>query len=129
MKNKKLKQNNSGIRVCDSIVMSVKNKKMDLRLLESVIIAIAGYISTIMVFFTMFDFNYNKSPVIISAVIFSAIHIFLSSFKKIGIWFISGSIVVTGIIFWKKMEFMWMFSPLTMHRRMLRSRISLPGSW
>ena len=105
MKNKKLKQNNSGIRVCDSIVMSVKNKKMDLRLLESVIIAIAGYISTIMVFFTMFDFNYNKSPVIISAVIFSAIYIFLSSFKKIGIWFISGSIVVTGIIFWKKMEF------------------------
>lgn len=102
MKKKQIKQNNSGIRVCDSIVMSVKNKTSNLQLLESIIIAIAGYVSTIMIFLTMFEFKFNKSPVIISAVIFSAVYILLSSFKKNGIWFISGSIVVAGIVFWKK---------------------------
>ncbi len=100
---KKIKQNNSGIRVCDSIVMSVKNKNVNLRLLESIIIAITGYVSTIMVFLTMFEFNYNSHPVIISAVIFSAAYIIMSYFKKSGLWFILGSILFAVYIFWKKM--------------------------
>ena len=101
---KKQKQNFSGIRVCDSIVMSVKNRNINLRRLESLIIAVVGYISTIMVFFTMFDFNYNKTPVIISAVIFSIVYILLSNLGKNALWLIIASIGVVGAIFWKMMN-------------------------
>ncbi len=101
---KKLKQNNSGIRVCDSIVMSVKNKNTNFRQLESILIAIAGYISTIMVFLTMFKFNYNSVPVITSAVIFSITYIIISLFRKSGLWLIFGSIGLAGYVFWKKMN-------------------------
>ena len=47
MKNKPSK-NYSGIVICDSITMSVKKKKLNLRRLESVIIALVGFVSVIM---------------------------------------------------------------------------------
>ncbi len=101
---KKQKQNLSGIRVCDSIVMSVKNRNINLRRIEAFIIAVVGYISTIMVFLTMFDFNYNKTPVIISAVIFSVVYILLSNLGKNALWLIIASIGGVGAIFWKMMN-------------------------
>ena len=59
MKKKKNLKNSSGITVCDSIVMSVKKKHMNLRRAEAVIIAVTGYISAIMTFLLMFDFHYK----------------------------------------------------------------------
>lgn len=101
---KKQKQNLSGIRVCDSIVMSVKNRNINLRRIEALIIAVVGYISTIMVFFTMFDFDYNKTPVIISAVIISFVYILLSNLGRNALWLIIASVGVVGAIFWKMMN-------------------------
>ncbi len=104
--NKKTKKihNNSGIKVCDSIVMSVKKKKRNFRWFESLIIALSGYIATIMLFLTMFDFTYSKNPLIISAVIFSVIYIGLSSLKKHGLIPIVLSLVMIGAVFWKKLD-------------------------
>lgn len=47
MKRKKL-QNNSGISISDSIVMSVKKKRADLRRPLSVLIAVMGFASVLM---------------------------------------------------------------------------------
>ena len=103
MKNKQ-NINYSGIRVCDSIVMSVKNKNINLRRLEVLIIAVVGYVSTIMVFLTMFDFNFNTFPVGISAVIFSVVYVVLSNIGPSALWLILTSIGVGVAVFWKKMN-------------------------
>ena len=81
MKNKPSK-NYSGIVICDSITMSVKKKKLNLRRLESVIIALVGFVSVIMSFLTMFDFEYNKAVIIRTAVILSVIHIVITLIPK-----------------------------------------------
>ncbi|MDE6774837.1 MAG: transglutaminase-like domain-containing protein [Ruminococcus sp.] len=87
-KKKNIIHNTSGITVCDSIVMSVKDKHMDMRKIESVLIAVAGYVSVLMVFLTMFDFRYNKPAVVMSAVIFSFVYICLSLIGKNALWLI-----------------------------------------
>lgn len=97
-------QNYNGIRICDSIVMSVKKKNMNLRRAESIFIALAGYISTIMVFITTFDFDYKQNPLIISSIIFSAIYILLSSLGKYSLWLIMASLAAFGTFFWKKLN-------------------------
>ncbi|MBR6581614.1 MAG: transglutaminase domain-containing protein [Ruminococcus sp.] len=101
---KKSIHNKSGIKVCDSIVMSVKKKNKNLRWFESLFIALTGYIATIMLFLTMFDFTYSKKPLIISAVIFSVVYIGISSLKKHGLIPIIISLVMIGAVFWKKMN-------------------------
>lgn len=68
MKRKTLK-NYSGIAIFDSITMSVKKRRPDIRRIEAVLIALVGFISVILSFFNMFSFNYNKEAVIISAII------------------------------------------------------------
>lgn len=87
-KKKNINRNASGITVCDSIVMSVKNRHMNMRKLESVLIAIAGYVSILMVFLTMFDFKYNKPAVAMSAVVFSIVYIVLSLIGRNAVWLI-----------------------------------------
>ncbi len=79
---KKVIQKYNGIAVCDSIVMSVKNKRPNLRRVESVLIAIIGYVSTIMVFLTMFRFRYNEAALIFSGILFSVVYILLSLSRK-----------------------------------------------
>lgn len=103
MKKKKF-QNNSGITVCDSIVMSVKTKHINLRRIESVFIALTGYISAIMVFLCMFDFKYSHTALFASAVVFSAIYIFLSLMGKNALWIIIITICAGGAAVWKVMD-------------------------
>ena len=90
---KKKKQNSNGIKVNDSIVMSVKKRKGNYRRLEAVIIAVIGYVSVIMAFLTMFDMNYNKTTVLVAGTIFSAVYITLSLLGKKGAWLITGSLI------------------------------------
>ncbi len=104
MKKKEKHHNNSGIKICDSIAMSVKKRNNDFRLLEAIFIAIVGYISTAMVFLTMFEFKCNTSAMMISAGIFSVIYIIFSSMKNHGLAPILLSAGVIGAVFWKKMD-------------------------
>jgi len=103
MKKKKL-PNTSGITVCDSIVMSVKAKHINLRRIEAVLIALAGYVSTIMVFLCMFDFKYSHTALLTSAAVFSAIYILLSLMGKNALWLIIMTIGAGGAALWRVMD-------------------------
>lgn len=91
---KKVLQNNNGVVICDSIVMSVRKKRPNLRKPEAVFIAVMGFVSVIMSFLGMFDFNYNHSTLIMSAVGFSAFYIILSIIGKRALWVMLGSVLV-----------------------------------
>lgn len=93
MKNRKNK-NSNGVVISDSIIMSVKKKRPNLRALEAVIIALCGFVSTIMAFFSMFSFNYSRPAVIFAAIFFSAVYITLALLGKKGIWIAAGSVFV-----------------------------------
>ena len=71
-------QNNNGITICDSIVMSVKKRSLNLRKAEAIAIAAAGLIAVIQVFFKMFDFYYNTSLLFFAIIGFSLFYITLS---------------------------------------------------
>ena len=93
MKRKNI-QNNSGIEICDSIVMSVKKKREDLRKPAAVLIAVIGFVSVIMSFLKMFDFRYHSSTLIAAAVILSAFYITTSVIAKRALWFYGASVIV-----------------------------------
>lgn len=91
---KKASTNYSGIVICDSITMSVKRKRPDLRRIESVFIALIGFVSVIMSFLEMFNFNYNRNSVIRAAVIFSALYILFAFIGRKTLLIVCSSIVV-----------------------------------
>lgn len=98
---KKAKNNNSGIVICDSITMSVKKKRPDLRRLEAVFIAVTGFVAVVMSFLEMFDFKYNSSSVINAAVIFSVIYIVISLTGKKALWISGATFAVFAIAVYK----------------------------
>lgn len=91
---RKVTQNYSGITICDSIVVSVKKKRRDLRKLESVAIAVIGFVSVIMSFLGMFEFDFKVIPVIYTAVICSAAYITISLIGRKALLFYLGSILI-----------------------------------
>lgn len=93
MKNNNI-NNKNGITICDSIIMSVKNKRPYMRRLESVIIAVIGFVSVIMSFFGMFSFVYNKGAVITAAVFFSLFYITLILINRKALWIIAASLLL-----------------------------------
>lgn len=95
---KKILQNDNGITVCDSIVMSVRRKRANLRRIEAVAIAVIGYISAIMAFVGMFDFKFNHRTFIFSAVLFSAIYILLSLAGKKAMWIVVATVIAGGVV-------------------------------
>ncbi len=86
--------NYNGIVICDSITMSVKKKKPDMRSLHAVIISVIGFVSVICSFLYMFDFNYSRSSVITAAVFFSLAYIIINLFKKRTMWIVGGTFLV-----------------------------------
>lgn len=86
-------KNRNGITVCDSIVMSVKNKRPYTRRLEAVIIAIIGLVSVLMSFFGMFSFKYNETAVTAAAVFFAIFYITLILIGKKALWVIAASLL------------------------------------
>ncbi len=105
MKKKKNLKNSSGITVCDSIVMSVKKKQMNLRRAEAVIIAVTGYISAIMTFLLMFDFHYSKPALAFSVVLFSVLYISLSLIGKNAVWFVLTTVVAAVAVSYKMIDY------------------------
>lgn len=104
MKKKNSERNKSGISICDSIVMSVKKKRMNLRQPESVFIAVMGYVSVIMAFLSMFRFNYKPSSVLFAAVIFSIIYITLSLIGRRTVWIVLASVVAFVVFSYKVID-------------------------
>lgn len=97
-------QNSNGIIIHDSIVMSVKKKRPDLRKFEAVVIAVIGFVSVIMSFLGMFSFNYNVPKVIGSAVFFSVIYIVLTLFNRKLLWAIAASLVAFAALAFKMID-------------------------
>ena len=97
-------KNSNGISICDSIIMSVKKKRPNFRAIEAVFIAICGFVATIMSFFSMFEFNYNRPAVIFAAILFSAVYITLSLMGKRGIWIAAGSSFIAVIACFRYIE-------------------------
>ncbi|MDO4864320.1 MAG: transglutaminase-like domain-containing protein [Ruminococcus sp.] len=103
MKNKNIK-NSNGIAICDSIIMSVKKKRPNFRVIEAVFISVCGFAATIMSFFSMFDFEYNKPALIFAAILFSAVYITLSLMGKRGIWIAAGSAFIAMFACYRYIE-------------------------
>lgn len=93
MKRKKL-QNNSGISISDSIVMSVKKKRADFRRPLSVLIAVIGFTSVIMSFLGMFSPDHNVKLILMSAIGFSVFYAVLSVIGGRALWIYGISIAV-----------------------------------
>lgn len=98
---KNTKENFNGISICDSIVMSVKEKRPNTRTLEAIIISVIGFVSVIMAFFGMFEFKYNAAAVAAASVIVSLFYIPLISMKKGGLWISASSLVLFAIAAFK----------------------------
>lgn len=90
---KKVLKNSNGIVICDSIIMSVKRKRLNLRSLEAVAIAVAGFVSAIMAFLSMFSFSYSIPAVAFAAFAFSALYITLALLGRKGVWIAALTIV------------------------------------
>ncbi len=103
MKRKNL-QNSNGIEICDSIVMSVKKKRADLRKPAAVLIAIIGFTSVIMSFLRMFDFRFYDSVIFTSAVIISLFYIALSVIANRALWVYGASVIIFAASAYKKIE-------------------------
>lgn len=94
-------QNSNGIIIHDSIVMSVKKKRPDLRKFESVVIAAIGFVSVIMSFLGMFSFNYNVPKVVGAAVFFSVLYIALILINRKLLWAVAVSLVAFAALAFK----------------------------
>ena len=85
--------NNNGITICDSIIMSVKRKKADFRTAIAVFIAVTGFVSVIMSFLGMFSLNYSKTAFIGAAAGFSVLYITLCVIDGRTIWIYAGTFI------------------------------------
>lgn len=103
MKRKNI-QNSNGIAICDSIVMSVKNKHLSMRTPISVIIAIIGFVSVIMSFLGMFSFNFESEKIILAAVGFSIFYITLIVIGGKTLWIYGLSLLAFTFAAYKKAE-------------------------
>ena len=93
MKKKNI-SNNNGVMICDSIIMSVKKKRPDIRKAEAVLISVLGFASVIMSFLGMFTFRFNESQFIFCAVFVSLFYIIVSLIGKRSLWIMIVSVVV-----------------------------------
>ncbi len=104
MKKKKKKQNNNGIVINDSITMSVKKKKINLRKPEAVFVAVVGYFSVIFAFLGMFDFNYDKGTVFFGAIILSTVYIIIALIGKFIPFIGFGSVGILGYLIFRNID-------------------------
>ncbi len=85
-------QNNNGITICDSIVMSVKRRSLNLRKAEAAAIAVSGMIAVIKSFLGMFDFYFDSTLLMFAAIGFSILYITLSVIEGKALWVLTASI-------------------------------------
>ncbi len=93
MKRKNI-QNNNGISVCDSIIMSVKTKRTNFRKPFSVFIAAAGFIAVILSFLGMFELSFDKERIFIASCGLSVFYILLTIIEGKALWIYAASAAV-----------------------------------
>lgn len=86
--------NSSGINISDSIIMSVRNKKRNMRIPLMTLIAVCGFVSVILSFLGMFRLNYDRTSLAVAASVISAFYITLTIINKKALWVYSFSILV-----------------------------------
>ena len=86
--NKRSAKNVNGIMICDSIVMSVRRKRLNCRKLEAVLIAVTGFVSVIMSFLGMFGLRFDEFKVTAAAILFSVFYITLVLIARRALWVI-----------------------------------------
>ena len=96
--------NCNGIAICDSIVMSVKKKKLNNRMPLAVIIAVSGFAAVIMSFLGMFSLHYDRFIVFTAAILFSAFYILLSLIGRKALWIYAGSALIFAFAVYKKLN-------------------------
>lgn len=101
---KKVTQNNNGVVICDSIVMSVRKNRPDIRKPEAVLIAVMGFVSVIMSFLGMFSFNFNENRFMITAVVLSVFYITVAVIGKRALWVMLVSVVAFVYMAYQKIN-------------------------
>lgn len=101
MKRKNI-QNINGISISDSIVMSVKKKRVNFRKPFSVLIALAGVVSIIMAFFGMFSFRYNSEVIFAATILLSAFYITICVTGGRALWLYISSVIIFIFSAYKK---------------------------
>ena len=102
MKRKNI-QNSNGISVCDSIVMSVKEKRTNLRKPFAVLIALVGYFSVILAFFGMFDINCDRGKIFTASCLLAAVYTLLTILEKKVMWLFIASLFAYVFAVYKKL--------------------------
>ena len=93
-KKRKNINNNSGIQINDSIILSLEIKQSNNRALMSSVIAMSGLVALIMSFFSMFPINFNTTAFVMAFVLFSALDVFISVKRGKAFWLIPVMIVI-----------------------------------
>ena len=101
MKRKNI-QNSNGISVCDSIVMSVKNKRPNLRKPFSAVMAVIGFASVILSFLGMFDIRFDHSRILFSAAALALFYIVVTVIEGKALWLFVTSLFAYIIAAYKK---------------------------
>lgn len=91
MKRKNI-QNTNGISVCDSIVMSVKNKRPNMRKPFSIAIALIGFASVILSFLGMFEINFDHGKVFFASCAFALFYVVVTALEGKAFWLLVASL-------------------------------------
>jgi len=94
---KKENINISGIRINDSITMSVKNKRKNFREFEALLIALCGYIGIIAFFLSTFIIPYDRQSIILFSSVFAVIYGISATVRGKASWVFPASFAVMGI--------------------------------
>jgi len=89
---KKENINISGIKINDSITMSVRHRHKNLREFESVIIALCGYAGIIMFFLNTFVIPFDGQTVFVFSVLFAVIYGSISTIRGKAVWIFPASV-------------------------------------
>ena len=95
--------NTNGITICDSIVMSVRKKRLDFRFPLALFISVCGFTSIIMSFLGMFHLVYDKRSLVLAATGFSAFYILLTVLNRKALWVYAASAVTFAVIAYRKL--------------------------
>lgn len=94
---KKESKNISGIKINDSIIMSVKKRRKNFRELESLIIALCGYVGIIMFFLNTFTIPFDIQSIVVSSSLFAVIYGTVSTIRGKTAWTFLGSLIIMGL--------------------------------
>lgn len=94
---KKENLNLSGIKINDSITMSVRHRRKNFRELESLFIALCGYSGIILFFLNTFTIPFDSQTILIFSVIFALLYGTASTLRGKAMWIFPLTFAVMGL--------------------------------